>query len=168
MCCYCGFNFSNIEIPLLLAHKYILVISIKTLKRLYLKLRLLWRINHTSLIEVVSLLQAQTAHNGHMQGYQQLHLHTVQRGRLWQEILLQFFSQKCILNSFLKLYFDVVLDILTFFLKCSCHSFFWSVALILFRRGRNLLWTQLIRRTDWIFAVQHTTWQSCLLSNHFH
>lgn len=142
MCCYCGFNFSNIEIPSLLAHEYILVISIKTLKRLYLKLQLLWRINHTSLIEVFSLLQAQTIHNDICRAINSC-ICTEFRGDMYNK-KFYFNFKTSILNSFLKLYLDLVLDILTFFLKCSCRAFISSVDLILLRRGRNLLWTQLV------------------------
>ena len=77
---YFRIGFSNKEILSLLAHKHRVVISIRTLKRLCRKLRLFRRINHTSLEEVASFVQAETAGNGQMQGYRWLHLRAVQRG----------------------------------------------------------------------------------------
>lgn len=57
---YSRISFSNKEILSLLAHKYRVVVSIRTLKRLCQKLCLLGRKNHTVMEKVATFVNAET------------------------------------------------------------------------------------------------------------
>ncbi len=71
---YFRLGFNNKEIICLLAHQHGVIISKRTLQRLF------RRKNLTDIEEIASFVQSEMATSGRLQGYRWLHLRAIQRG----------------------------------------------------------------------------------------